>query len=122
MTRPYRWPLVALLLAGGLALADEPKTAEVKLSKEEQKVLDLTNEARAKEKLPPLKPNATLMKVAQAHSENMARQGKMEHVLDGKNPSGRVEKAGYDYKSVGENIAAADKGAKFEAVFKGWME
>src|SRR5262249_36810050 len=46
-----------------------------------QKLLELTNNARAKEKLPPLKPNLLLAKAAQGHAENMARQGKLEHTL-----------------------------------------
>jgi uncharacterized protein YkwD len=122
-----------LLLALGVALAAprgwaEPEKPSVKedgppkLSKELQKVLELTNEARAGEKLPALKLNAALCKAAQAHSANMARQGKMEHVLDGKNPAQRVEAAGYDYAKVGENIAAGANGPPVEAIFKSWME
>ena len=55
----------------------------------------MTNKARAKEKLPPLKLNSVLTKVARAHSANMAKQEKMEHELDGKNPSQRIKEAGY---------------------------
>jgi uncharacterized protein YkwD len=69
-----------------------------------------------------LKVNATLLKVARAHAANMAKQHKMEHILDDKNPSQRIEKAGYDFRSVGENIAAGEKGATIDAIFKGWME
>src|SRR5262249_35732049 len=105
MLRSAPWLLAAALLIAGLAPAADTKTDEAKLSKDEQRIRDLTNEARAKEKLPPLKVNATLVKVARAHSANMAKQGKMEHVLDDKNPAQRIEKAGYDYRSVGENIA-----------------
>ncbi|HEX5268931.1 MAG TPA: CAP domain-containing protein [Gemmataceae bacterium] len=114
--------LAVLLLGAGVALAADGKTDEPKLSKDEQRILDLTNDARAKEKLPPLKANAVLMKVARAHAANMAKQHKMEHVLDDKNPSQRIDKAGYDYRSVGENIAAGEKGATIAAIFKGWME
>jgi len=114
--------LAVVILGTGLLSAGDDKKDDKKLSHEEQTLLDLTNEARAKEKLPPLKMNATLLKVARAHAANMAKQHLMEHVLDGKNPAQRVEKAGYDYRSVGENIAAAEKGASLAQVFKGWME
>jgi uncharacterized protein YkwD len=122
MLRCAPWLLAAAVFGAGLAYAAEPKADEIKLSKDEQRILDLTNEARAKEKLPPLKVNATLLKVARAHSANMAKQQKMEHVLDDKNPAQRVEKAGYDYGSVGENIAWGDKGASVDTIFKGWMD
>jgi uncharacterized protein YkwD len=116
------WLVAAVLVGCGLAFAADPKTEETKLSKEEQRVLDLTNEARAGEKLPPLKAQATLTRVARAHSANMAKQKKMEHVLDGVTPAQRVDKAGYDYRSVGENLAVAEKGATVEQVIKGWLE
>jgi uncharacterized protein YkwD len=122
MSRSGAWLLATLLLIAGLSYAAEPADDETKLSKEEQQVLDLTNEARAKEKLPALKINATLTKVARAHAANMAKQHKMDHVLDGKTPAQRVDAAGYDYRSVGENLAVADKGATVEQVQKGWME
>jgi uncharacterized protein YkwD len=122
MSRSSFGLLAAAFLTFGAALAADTKTDETKPSKDEQRLVDLTNETRAKEKLPPVKVNATLMKVARAHAANMARQQKMEHVLDDKNPSQRIDQAGYDYKSVGENIAVAEKGAGIDAVFKGWME
>lgn len=129
----YRVPsafVAAVVLAGCVLPAgrardpQEPANADaanLKLSDEEQQVLDLTNQARVREKLPPLRPNALLCAVARAHSANMARQGKMEHVLDGKKPGERVKEAGYRYSWVGENIAMTD-GDTTAAVFKGWME
>jgi uncharacterized protein YkwD len=122
MMRSAQWWLAVVLVLTGLAWADEAADKEIKLSKEEQLILDLTNEARAKEKLPPLKVNATLMKVARAHSANMAKQNKMEHVLDGKEPHQRVEDAGYNYRSMGENIAAGDKRVSVRKIFEGWMD
>jgi uncharacterized protein YkwD len=98
--------------------ADAPEAPQ--LSADEQKILDLTNAAREKEKLPALKLNQVLLKVARAHSANMARQGKMDHVLDGKKPHERVKDAGYDYSYMGENIAWTT-GDPPAVVFKGWM-
>jgi uncharacterized protein YkwD len=94
---------------------------EIKLTAEEQKILDMTNKERADAKLPPLMFNATLVKVARAHSANMAKQGKMEHELDGKKPSQRLLDAGYDYQSMRENIAWGEDWP-VDAVMKGWME
>jgi len=119
-----RGPFVALCLC----LCCSPWQARAgrdqafKLSDEEKQVLDLTNAERQKEKLPPLKPNPILFKVARGHSENMARQGKMEHVLDGKTPFDRLKAAGYKYAKGGENIAAGDEKIPFDAVMKAWME
>jgi uncharacterized protein YkwD len=130
MPRDLR-PFAAAAVLGACLLqagrADDPRGpsssegAKVKLSEDEQRVLDLTNQAREKEKLPPLRPNVLLFAAARGHSANMARQGKMEHVLDGKNPGDRVKAAGYRYSWVGENIASTD-GAPVAEVFKGWME
>jgi uncharacterized protein YkwD len=120
--RSGRWWVAVALLGAGLVCAAETKKDETKLSKDEQHILDLTNEARAKEKLPALKVNATLLKVARAHAANMAKQHALEHTLDGKTPAERVEKAGYDYRSMGENIAVGDKRVKIDRIFKGWME
>jgi uncharacterized protein YkwD len=122
MTRSGPWLLAVVIIGAVLARADEPGPEAPKLSKEEQLVLDLTNEARAKEKLPPVKANAILTKVARAHAANCARQHKMEHVLDGQTPAQRVDKAGYDYRSVGENLAVAEKDATTAKVVKSWME
>jgi uncharacterized protein YkwD len=61
------------------------------------------------------------VKTARAHSENMGKQGKMEHNLDGKTPGQRVLAAGYDYESIRENIAAGENWPTAD-VMKGWME
>jgi uncharacterized protein YkwD len=106
---------------GGFCLADAKDKSDFKLSEDEQAIVDLTNKARADKKLPALKPNEALCKAARAHSANMARQQKMEHVLDDKNPSDRVKAAGYRSSFVGENIAAGN-GWSPEQVFQVWMD
>jgi len=105
----------------GRSTADDKAKPAFKISDDEQGILDLTNKAREKEKLPPLKPNEVLFKVARAHSANMAKQEKMEHVLDDKNPADRVKAAGYKYSSVGENVASGN-GWSLEEVFQVWMD
>jgi uncharacterized protein YkwD len=102
---------VALVRAGGVALGPA-----------EMKILELTNAERKLKDLPPLKPNPLLFKVAQAHSENMAKQGKMEHKLDGKTPLQRLKAAGYPYNMAFENIGAGDPDVPLEDLMKAWMD
>jgi uncharacterized protein YkwD len=112
--------LLAICVLGpavGLA-QDKPK---LKLTDDEQKVLDMTNKERTARNLPTLKINETLTKVARGHSANMAKQGKMEHVLDGKGIVERVLGAGYEYAHVRENIAAGHDWS-IDTVMKGWLD
>ena len=102
--------LIVLLLIGSLD-GDKAPPVAAKVGKhdaDEKALLDLLNEARKKEKLLPLKVNATLTKAARAHSENMANKEKMAHQLDGKSVGDRTTAAGYDYRVVRENLAAAE--------------
>src|SRR5688500_3590736 len=77
--------------------AQQPAESKFEMTVEEKAVLERTNKERAKENLPALKPSPTLFKVARAHSANMAKQEKMDHVLDGKKPHERVQDAGYRF-------------------------
>lgn len=86
-----------------------------------QKILELTNAARKKEGLVELSANTMLADIARTHSANMAKQDKMEHILDGKAPKDRVLTGGYDYSYVGENLAVTD-GDPSEVIFKFWLE
>lgn len=113
--------LPAVLLA--LAAAVAPSAAQNKkheLSNDEKKLVELTNAERKKEKLPPLKINLVLSQVARKHSENMAKQNKMDHVLDDKNPLDRVKASGYRYGYVGENIAYGEN-VSLETIMESWM-
>src|SRR5262249_7973316 len=80
------------------------KEAEVKLSEDETALLKLINQERAKKKKPPFKPTAILMKLARDHTANMAKQGKLDHTLDGKTPFDRARQVGYR-GLIGENVA-----------------
>lgn len=106
-----------LLLACMAGAADAP----VELTREERSVVELTNKERAKMKLPPLAVNARLVKAARGHAANMARQEKMEHVLDGRTPRQRAEAAGYGVARVTENLAAGEEWTT-EAVMEDWMK
>jgi uncharacterized protein YkwD len=111
-----------VLLLGLLVITSTIRAGEVVLTATEKKILELTNEERKKKELPPLKTNALLFKVAQAHSENMARQGKMEHKLDGMTPLQRLRAAGYPYNKAFENIGSGDADVPLEDLMKAWMD
>lgn len=108
--------LWACCLAAAAQTDDQPK---FQMSAAESQLLEMTNRERQKAGVPPLRPNPALFRAARAHSANMARQGKMEHVLDGKDPFRRMVEAGYRLGFGGENIAFgfADLGE----VMRVWM-
>ncbi|HZY18915.1 MAG TPA: CAP domain-containing protein [Ramlibacter sp.] len=80
-----------------------------------QQVLALVNQARAQARrcgsrsfaaAPALSLDAALTKAAAAHAESMARYGYMEHTgRDGSTPADRATRAGYPWRSIGENVA-----------------
>jgi hypothetical protein len=126
-------PSIALLLAvlSGLwtgSLAAQEKTEpmkkdakdELKLTKDEEPLIELTNAERKKAELPPLTANAKLMAAARGHAANMAKQEKLDHTLDEKEPPDRVKDAGYKYRATGENIAWNARGPK--EVVGVWMD
>ena len=120
MTRTLAMTLLLLALCTGLtAGGGDKKKAELQLTAAEQKLLELTNAERAKKKLPPLKLNPQLVAAARGHSANMAKQGMMEHILDGKTPGQRARAAGYEFDEIGENIAVGN--VELEKIMDFWM-
>jgi uncharacterized protein YkwD len=116
-----RWlVLVILCLGSPLAMHGGEKHKNGELSKQEKEILDLTNRERKNKDLPPLRVNSVLVKVARGHSQNMAKQEKMDHVLDGKNPYERIKSAGYRYYHAGENVASGNVSAK--DIMEAWMK
>jgi uncharacterized protein YkwD len=114
--------VLALALAPlGPGWSQEKKADKFELSADEKKLLELTNAEREKEKLQPLKPNPLLVQAARAHAANMAKQEKLEHVLDGKTPAQRVRATGYVYTEVAENISWGE-GVSLQEVMRGWMK
>lgn len=88
----------------------------------EMKLLELTNAERKKEGLKPLRWNKVLGMVARGHAENMAKQQKEEHTLDGKTAFDRIRAAGYKYHRAGENVGSMTRGFELEDLMKAWME
>src|SRR5262245_41982916 len=87
----------------------------------EKQLVDLVNAERKKESLMPLRFSPELAKVARAHAENMAKQKKEEHKLDGKDYPDRLDAAGYMYLGAGENLGAIMKGLTLPDLMKAWM-
>jgi uncharacterized protein YkwD len=114
-------PVLALL---ALPLAAAPGGDKTDADKARQQIIDLTNKHRAADRLAALKSNATLMAVAQKHAENMARQDKAAHVLDGKSDKDRALEAGYA-GVVGENVGRILRPAASDAAeeaLRGWLK
>ena len=112
--------LAILILAPVFAFADtKPEEKKLELTDEEKGVLDRTNAERKAAGLPELVPNAKLFQAARDHSTNMAKQGRMSHVLDGRTHTERAAAAGYPYAYLGENIAWNQRDAT--EVVECWM-
>jgi uncharacterized protein YkwD len=85
-----------------------------------QEVLDLTNAERAKEGLSALQLNPNLNLAAQNHSEDMALRDYFSHTgVNGSSSGDRATAAGYQFSSLGENIAAGY--ITPQEVVQGWM-
>ncbi len=100
------------------------------ISATEQRVLDLTNQARATARTcgttsypaaGPLTWNAALATAARGHAADMAARNYFSHTSqDGRTFDARIVNAGYSgYSALGENIAAGQPTA--DAVVAGWL-
>lgn len=99
-----------------------PKTTQTTstLSAYEQKVVDLTNQERAKNGLPALKVDVTLSKMAHEKSRDMSVNGYFSHTSPTYgSPFDMMKKYGITYKYAGENIAMGQKTP--EEVVNAWM-
>jgi uncharacterized protein YkwD len=71
-------------------------------------LVQLTNAERSNAGVPALRASSRLMEAAQLHADQMARLGRLEHVLSGAQyprPEDRLAAAGYQWSSYAENIA-----------------
>jgi uncharacterized protein YkwD len=90
------------------------------MTAEEKLMLDSVNVERAKESLDPLSWCPALARSATAHSVDMSLNNYFEHEsLDGREISDRAKAQGYDYRTVGENIAVGQRDVA--EVMEGWM-
>ena len=85
-----------------------------------QQVLDIVNAERAQAGCGAVTLNGQLNNAALAHSQDMSANGYFSHTgLNGSQPWDRAEAAGYNYRSIGENIAQGYGSPA--AVMDGWM-
>lgn len=89
------------------------------LSEAERELIDLTNKEREKLKLPPLKADPVLMKLAREQNAHMVRLNQLGHELEGETFSKRLKESGYMAMAAGENCAEGAASPK-EAVAD-WM-
>lgn len=93
----------------------------VQITAEEKLMLESVNAERAKESLGLLTWCPALARSATAHSVDMALNNYFEHEsLDGREISDRAKAQGYNYRTVGENIAVGQRDVA--EVMKGWMD
>jgi hypothetical protein len=86
----------------------------------ERRVLELTNEERARYSLSPLAHYDTLAALARAHSTDMAIHDNMSHTgSDGRVLRQRIDDAGISWWRIAENVAAGQRTP--EAVVTAWM-
>ena len=93
------------------------------------RVLELVNQARGTRRhcgdtafkaAPPLRWNRTLAQAAQRHADDMARLDFISHDgRDGSTAAQRIERAGYRYRAMGENIAGGQ--TRPEDAVAGWI-
>lgn len=112
-----------------LAAPFSPPTQDASLAVAER-VLELVNRARMQARMcgparyPPaglLRLNATLNRVSLAHAADMAQKSYFSHESrDGSTLAQRVTRAGYRWRSVGENIAAGQTAP--ETVVADWIK
>ncbi|MFF7770410.1 CAP domain-containing protein [Streptomyces massasporeus] len=86
----------------------------------EAQVLSLVNKERAAAGCSPVTANDRLTRAADDYSDVMASSGVMSHTgPDGSTMTTRVEAAGYQWSTLGENIARGQADAA--SVMKSWM-
>lgn len=90
------------------------------LSQFEQQVITLTNAERAKEGLPALQADTTLMQSARAKSDDMAKNNYFSHTSPTYgSPFDQMKSFGISYKAAAENIAQGQKTP--QEVVEAWM-
>lgn len=83
-----------------------------------ERLLELTNQERASQGLPPLRYNNNLARAAQNKAQHMFTHDYWAHFGAGKSPWDFILESGYSYEVAGENLA---KGFYFsDSVVEGW--
>jgi uncharacterized protein YkwD len=100
-----RWAAAVILVLAltGTVAAAPPNGRDTQV----KQLLTEMNRVRAEHKLAPLRADERLMRAAQRHAEDIARNGRLDHQgSDGSKLSDRAKRAGYAFARVAENLAA----------------
>ncbi len=109
--------MTLLLLAGFFVFVFPARAGSIT----EEKIVGLVNESRRENKLTPLKESVFLSNAAADKIKDMVRRDYFAHTSpSGKTPWHWMEKAGYEYKYAGENLAINFSSA--EKQHKAWMK
>lgn len=91
------------IAANGFA-QEQSETPQTSSATGSKIVIDLTNQFRAEQKLPPVKPNQKLSATALQFAQYMARTEEYGHEADGRKPGERAKANEYRYCIILENI------------------
>jgi uncharacterized protein YkwD len=86
-------------------------------------IVDLTNAERGRAGLAEFRSNARLMQAAQIQADQMARIGRLDHVLTEATyprPEDRLAAVSYQWRAYAENVAYNQRGAA--EVVNSWMQ
>ena len=85
-------------------------------------IITLTNNARALNRLPPLKENQLLNTIAESRAQDMLAKQYFAHVSPtGQQASDTAQGVGYHYKVIAENIGSGDFYSN-QKIVDGWMQ
>jgi len=96
-----------------------------------KEIHDAVNSHRAQQGLKGLAFDSRLSAIAQQHSENMASQNNMAHVINGQDYIDRIQKSGYNcklpvtqkyYSRGGENILSYSDSMSAKQIVQWWLD
>ncbi len=126
---PRLFAALAALALSSCASAPDAVAATESSATVRARVVELVNVARSKNRrcgseryaaAPPLSASRELSEAAANHARDMARKNYFDHRgADGSQPKDRVQRAGYQPRLTGENIALGPESA--EEVVAGWL-
>jgi len=102
-------------------LPADPCVAPLSQDKLIRQMLDAINAERSKHRLPPVKPDPDLMRIAEFYACRLVEGDFFAHVdpYDGSTVATRAADFGYAFRKVGENLAAEQRTA--EQAMADWM-
>jgi hypothetical protein len=117
----YLFIFIILQVGLGLYGTVKPGVLGVDSQITQARVIELTNQERAKNGLGPVKENSMLDAAAAAKAQNMFEENYWAHYSpSGKDPWGFIQRAGYHFSYAGENLARNFNTS--EEVVQAWMD